>query len=118
MEGEILYRNIPHRAGSEDVASWKMCGPKSLRVSDKNSPHTPLHTSRESDRTSKQNGQDYDCAIRRAGPEKLGRKMAGDCASSEQGHIGIHRRFLPNMIRKPYALDDAIRRPQKHIIQT
>jgi len=31
MEGETLYRNIPHRAGSEDVASWKMCVPKSLR---------------------------------------------------------------------------------------
>jgi len=31
MDGETLYRNIPHRAGSEDVASWKMCVPKSLR---------------------------------------------------------------------------------------
>jgi len=31
IEGETLYRNIPHRAGSEDVASWKMCVPKSLR---------------------------------------------------------------------------------------
>jgi len=31
MEGETLYRNIPHRAGSEDVASWKMCVPRSLR---------------------------------------------------------------------------------------
>jgi len=31
MDGETLYRNIPHRAGSEDVASWKMCDPKSLR---------------------------------------------------------------------------------------
>jgi len=25
---EIAYRNIPHRAGSEDVASWKMCVPR------------------------------------------------------------------------------------------
>jgi len=25
MDGETLYRNIPHRAGKEDVASWKMC---------------------------------------------------------------------------------------------
>jgi len=31
IEGETVYRNIPHRAGSEDVASWKMCVPKSLR---------------------------------------------------------------------------------------
>jgi len=31
MEGERLYRNITHRAGSEDVASWKMWDPKSLR---------------------------------------------------------------------------------------
>jgi len=31
MDAETLYRNIPHRAGSEDVASWKMCVPKSLR---------------------------------------------------------------------------------------
>jgi len=31
MDGETLYRNIPHRAGSKDVASWKMCVPKSLR---------------------------------------------------------------------------------------
>jgi len=31
MDGGTLYRNIPHRAGSEDVASWKMCVPKSLR---------------------------------------------------------------------------------------
>jgi len=31
MNGETLYRNISHRAGSEDVASWKMCVPKSLR---------------------------------------------------------------------------------------
>jgi len=31
MDGETLYKNIPHRAGSEDVASWKMCVPKSLR---------------------------------------------------------------------------------------
>jgi len=31
MDGETLYRNILHRAGSEDVASWKMCVPKSLR---------------------------------------------------------------------------------------
>jgi len=31
MDGETLYRNIPHRAGSEDVVSWKMCVPKSLR---------------------------------------------------------------------------------------
>jgi len=31
MDGETLYRNIPHQAGSEDVASWKMCVPKSLR---------------------------------------------------------------------------------------
>jgi len=28
---ETLYRNIPHRAGSKDVAAWKMCVPKSLR---------------------------------------------------------------------------------------
>jgi len=26
----FYYRNIPHRAGSEDGASWKMCVPKSL----------------------------------------------------------------------------------------
>ncbi|KAH8356479.1 hypothetical protein KR084_007959, partial [Drosophila pseudotakahashii] len=31
MEGDTLYRNIPHRAGSEDVATWKMCVPKALR---------------------------------------------------------------------------------------
>jgi len=31
MDGETLNRNIPHRAGNEDVASWKMCVPKSLR---------------------------------------------------------------------------------------
>jgi len=31
MDGETLYRNITHRAGSEDVASWKTCVPKSLR---------------------------------------------------------------------------------------
>jgi len=31
MECKILYRNIPHRAGSENVATWKMCVPKSLR---------------------------------------------------------------------------------------
>jgi len=31
MEGNTLYRNIPHRAGSEDVATLKMCVPKALR---------------------------------------------------------------------------------------
>jgi len=31
MDGETLYRNITHRAGSEDVASKKMCVLKSLR---------------------------------------------------------------------------------------
>jgi len=30
-ESETLYRNIPHRAGSETVAAWKMWIPKSLR---------------------------------------------------------------------------------------
>jgi len=30
-EGITLYRNITHRAGSEDVATWKMCVPKALR---------------------------------------------------------------------------------------
>jgi len=30
MEGETLYRNMLHRAGSEDVASKKMCLQKSL----------------------------------------------------------------------------------------
>jgi len=28
---DVLYRNIPHRAGSRDVATWKMCVPKALR---------------------------------------------------------------------------------------
>jgi len=31
MEGNTLYRNIAHRAGREDVATWKMCVPKALR---------------------------------------------------------------------------------------
>ncbi|XP_070075715.1 uncharacterized protein [Drosophila takahashii] len=31
MEGENLYRSIPHRAGSEDVVTWKMCVPRALR---------------------------------------------------------------------------------------
>jgi len=30
-EGDNICRNIPHRADSEDVASWKMCVPMSLR---------------------------------------------------------------------------------------
>jgi len=30
-EGITLYRKIPHRAGNEDVATWKMCVPKALR---------------------------------------------------------------------------------------
>jgi len=33
MDGETLYRNIPHRAGSKDVASWKMCGSPVLLAS-------------------------------------------------------------------------------------
>jgi len=31
MEGETLYKNKLHRAGSEDVATWKVCVPKSIR---------------------------------------------------------------------------------------
>jgi len=31
MEGNTLYRNIAHKAGSEDVETWKMCVPKALR---------------------------------------------------------------------------------------
>jgi len=31
MESETLYRNISHRAGSEDDVAWKMCIHKSLR---------------------------------------------------------------------------------------
>jgi len=31
MEGNTLYRNVPHRAGREDVATLKMCFPKALR---------------------------------------------------------------------------------------
>jgi len=31
MEGNTLYRNIPQRVGSEDVATWKMCVPKRLQ---------------------------------------------------------------------------------------
>jgi len=31
MEGDTLYRGIPHRASSVDVAAWKMCVPKALR---------------------------------------------------------------------------------------
>jgi len=38
--------------------------------------HRTIHTIRESVRTRKQNSQDHDCAIRSAGPEKLGREVA------------------------------------------
>jgi len=31
MEGNSLYRNKPHRAGSKDVATRKMCVAKALR---------------------------------------------------------------------------------------
>jgi len=53
--------------------------------------HRTIHTTRKSDQTSKQNSQD--CAIRRAGPEKLGREVAWDYASSEHDYIGIHRPY-------------------------
>jgi len=39
------------------------------------------------------NNQDYVCAVRRTGPEKLGREVAGDYASSQHEQIGIHRPY-------------------------
>jgi len=39
------------------------------------------------------NSSHHHCAIRRAGPEKLGREVAGDYGSSEHEHIGIHRPY-------------------------
>jgi len=51
-------------------------------------PYTPQENPND-----KQNSPDHDCAIRRAGPEKLGREVAGDYVSSEHEHIGIHRPY-------------------------
>ncbi|KAH8244767.1 hypothetical protein KR026_005718, partial [Drosophila bipectinata] len=30
-EGGLIYRHVPHRAGSEEVASWKLCVPMEMR---------------------------------------------------------------------------------------
>ncbi|XP_070138509.1 uncharacterized protein [Drosophila bipectinata] len=30
-EGGLMYRHVPHRAGSEEVASWKLCVPMESR---------------------------------------------------------------------------------------
>jgi len=55
MGGETLYRNIPHRAGSKDVASWKISVPKSLRKTWlKKNQDTPLVGHVESHRTTSQ----------------------------------------------------------------
>ncbi|XP_068142921.1 uncharacterized protein [Drosophila tropicalis] len=40
MENSQLYRNIPHRAGQEEVVAWKMCVPKSLRQQIMEGNHT------------------------------------------------------------------------------
>jgi len=31
VEGETLYSQIPHRAGNEDVVTWKLCVLQELR---------------------------------------------------------------------------------------
>jgi len=41
FDGETLYRHIPHRAGNEDVATWKLCVLQELR-------ETVLHENHDS----------------------------------------------------------------------
>jgi len=42
MEGNTLYKNIPHRAGSDNVATWNMCVPEKVLKENHDSPAAGL----------------------------------------------------------------------------